>query len=145
MGIALRAIVVAFITSTTLACSAGSEGTTSEALQSDELPAYGMNYGGVDINSIDVSQLADANMALERAWLPVVADVHAYDDLVYRAAKTNVSIVPIVFGYWPGGYTAANRGDWRVKGTQVASDMMRVYFADKGKKGVTDPLATKSR
>lgn len=35
----------------------------------------------------------------------------------------------------------ANRGDWRVKGTQVASDMLRVYFADKGVKGVTDPTA----
>ncbi len=38
----------------------------------------------------------------------------------------------------------ANRGDWRVKGTQVASDMLRVYFADKGRKGVTDPIAAKT-
>lgn len=37
----------------------------------------------------------------------------------------------------------ANRGDWRVKGTQVASDMLRVYFADKGVKGVVDPIASK--
>jgi cell division protein FtsI/penicillin-binding protein 2 len=37
----------------------------------------------------------------------------------------------------------ANRGDWRVKGTQVASDMLRVYFADKGVKGVTDPTGAK--
>ncbi len=37
----------------------------------------------------------------------------------------------------------ANRGDWRVKGTQVASDMLRVYFADKGRKGVINPIATK--
>lgn len=37
----------------------------------------------------------------------------------------------------------ANRGDWRVKGTQVASDMLRVYFADKGRKGVIDPIAAR--
>lgn len=37
----------------------------------------------------------------------------------------------------------ANRGDWKVKGTQVASDMLRVYFADKGKKGVVDPTTVK--
>lgn len=37
----------------------------------------------------------------------------------------------------------ANRGNWRVKGTQVASDMLRVYFADKGFKGVVDPIAAK--
>ncbi len=37
----------------------------------------------------------------------------------------------------------ANRGDWRVKGTQVASDMLRVYFADKGVKGVVNPVASK--
>ena len=36
----------------------------------------------------------------------------------------------------------ANRGDWKVKGTGVASDMLRVYFADKGRKGVTDPTGT---
>ncbi len=38
----------------------------------------------------------------------------------------------------------ANRGDWKVKGTQVASDMLRVYFADQGRKGVIDPLAKKN-
>lgn len=39
----------------------------------------------------------------------------------------------------------ANRGDWKVKGTQVASDLLRVYFADKGKKGVTDPIAARAK
>lgn len=34
----------------------------------------------------------------------------------------------------------ANRGDWRVKATQVASDMLRVYFADKERKGVNSPV-----
>lgn len=38
----------------------------------------------------------------------------------------------------------SNRGDWRVKGTQVASDILRVYFADKERKGVTDPLAARA-
>lgn len=36
----------------------------------------------------------------------------------------------------------ANRGDWKVKGTQVAADILRVYFTDKGRKGVTDPTGT---
>jgi peptidoglycan glycosyltransferase len=39
----------------------------------------------------------------------------------------------------------ANRGDWKVKGTGVASDMLRVYFTDKGRKGVTDPTGTLSK
>jgi peptidoglycan glycosyltransferase len=39
----------------------------------------------------------------------------------------------------------ANRGDWKVKGTQVASDMLRVYFADKGVKGVNDPTGMTKR
>jgi len=33
----------------------------------------------------------------------------------------------------------ANRAQWRVKATNVTCDMLRVYFADKGAKGVTDP------
>lgn len=39
----------------------------------------------------------------------------------------------------------ANRGDWRVKGTEVANDILRVYFADKGRKGVTDPFAARAK
>jgi penicillin-binding protein A len=34
---------------------------------------------------------------------------------------------------------AANRLKWRVKATNVACDMLRVYFADKGAPGVKDP------
>ena len=33
----------------------------------------------------------------------------------------------------------SNRGAWHVKGTHVAADMLRVYFADKGHKGVRSP------
>ncbi len=33
----------------------------------------------------------------------------------------------------------ANRPKWRVKATNVAADMLRVYFADKKMPGVTDP------
>lgn len=33
----------------------------------------------------------------------------------------------------------ANRPKWRVKATNIASDMLRVYFADKKAPGVTDP------
>jgi peptidoglycan glycosyltransferase len=34
----------------------------------------------------------------------------------------------------------ANGEKWRIKATHVASNMLRVYFADKGKPGVTDPI-----
>lgn len=34
---------------------------------------------------------------------------------------------------------AANRPKWRVKATNLACDMLRVYFADKGAPGVKDP------
>jgi peptidoglycan glycosyltransferase len=33
----------------------------------------------------------------------------------------------------------ANHLKWRVKATNVACDMLRVYFADKGAPGVRDP------
>jgi hypothetical protein len=39
----------------------------------------------------------------------------------------------------------ANRGKWRVKGTHVAADMLRLYFADRGAKGVRYPLSFKGR
>jgi cell division protein FtsI/penicillin-binding protein 2 len=39
----------------------------------------------------------------------------------------------------------ANRGKWRIKGTHLASDMLRVYFADRGAKGVSYPLSFKGR
>lgn len=34
---------------------------------------------------------------------------------------------------------AANRHAWRVKATTIAAQMLRVYFADQGRKGVVDP------
>ncbi|MBW2455184.1 MAG: penicillin-binding protein [Deltaproteobacteria bacterium] len=36
-----------------------------------------------------------------------------------------------------------NRGPWRVKGMHVAADMLRVYFADQGAKGVRHPPSFK--
>ena len=35
---------------------------------------------------------------------------------------------------------AANHSSWRVKASTVGAEMMRVYFADKERKGVTDPF-----
>lgn len=40
---------------------------------------------------------------------------------------------------------AANHASWRVKATTVGAEMMRVYFADKGFKGVTDPLGAQAK
>ena len=34
----------------------------------------------------------------------------------------------------------ANGAKWRVKATNVAADMLRVYFADKGAPGVKSPF-----
>ena len=39
----------------------------------------------------------------------------------------------------------SNRGAWHVKGTHVAADMLRVYFADKKRPGVRFPPAFKGR
>jgi cell division protein FtsI/penicillin-binding protein 2 len=39
----------------------------------------------------------------------------------------------------------ANRPKWRVKATNIASDMLRVYFADKKAPGVSDPRDQASR
>jgi len=33
----------------------------------------------------------------------------------------------------------ANRGSWKIKGTHVAADMLRIYFADQGRAGVHYP------
>jgi cell division protein FtsI/penicillin-binding protein 2 len=38
---------------------------------------------------------------------------------------------------------AVNRGAWHVKGTHLASDILRIYFADQGRKGVSFPSGFK--
>jgi cell division protein FtsI/penicillin-binding protein 2 len=40
---------------------------------------------------------------------------------------------------------AANHASWKVKATTVASQMLRVYFADKDRPGVSDPFATRAQ
>jgi hypothetical protein len=45
------------------------------------------------------------------------------------ARKPEVAIAALV----------SNRGAWRVKGMHVAADMLRLYFADQGRKGVHYP------
>jgi peptidoglycan glycosyltransferase len=39
---------------------------------------------------------------------------------------------------------AANHASWKVKASTVASEMLRVYFADKGRPGVTDPFMVRA-
>ncbi len=60
--------------------------------------------------------------------------------------KKNGRLVTWWVGYAPAdapevalSVLAANRHSWRVKATTIASQMLRVYFADKGRKGVVDP------
>ena len=40
---------------------------------------------------------------------------------------------------------AANHASWKVKASTVASEMLRVYFADKGRQGVADPFVSVAR
>ena len=46
-----------------------------------------------------------------------------------RADKPEVALSALV----------TNRGPWHIKGTHVAADMLRIYFADQDKKGVRYP------
>ncbi len=40
---------------------------------------------------------------------------------------------------------AANHASWKVKASTVAAQMLRVYFADKGRKGVIDPFVIRAQ
>jgi peptidoglycan glycosyltransferase len=40
---------------------------------------------------------------------------------------------------------AANHASWKVKATTVGAEMMRVYFNDKGRPGVTDPIGAQAK
>ena len=118
----MRKAILALVAVAGLACGSTTSGTAAEALDSNELPAYGMNYGGVSYDAIHPELLAGAHMGLERAWWPRVDDVHAFDQVMYDAATSNVSIVPIVFGIYPGGYVpATDRAAWRSYLTAVAT------------------------
>ena len=76
------------------------------------------------------------------------------------AGKTGTLTKPVAEGpfytWWVGfapsnkpevalSVLVANRPKWRVKATNIASDMLRVYFADKKAPGVTDPRDAGSR
>jgi len=109
----MRNVILAVLAAAALACGS-SNGTSTEALSSDELPAYGMNYGGVDWANIHPERLAAANMGLERAWWSRVDDVHAFDEMMGNAAANHVMVVPIVFAIYPGGYQpSVHRAAWR--------------------------------
>ena len=75
------------------------------------------------------------------------------------AGKTGTLTKPVAEGpfytWWVGfapsnkpeialSVLVANRPKWRVKATNIAADMLRVYFADKKAPGVTDPRDTGS-
>lgn len=76
------------------------------------------------------------------------------------AGKTGTLTKPVADGpfytWWVGfapsnkpevalSILVANRPKWRVKATNIASDMLRVYFADKKAPGVTDPRGSARR
>jgi peptidoglycan glycosyltransferase len=84
----------------------------------------------------------------DRAGRPFLPDIHVAGKTGTLAKKTDSG--ETLYTWWVGFAPArkpevaiaalvANRGAWRVKGMHVAADMLRVYFADQGRKGVHYP------
>lgn len=117
--VTLAAVALAVVTiGAGLGCSA-SEGTAAEALTSDELPAYGMNYGGLAPKDYDTKMLAQHHLGLARTWWGLSPTTNPdpnqwleWDEQVALAAMGNVSIIPVIFTALGAPYTAADRAQW---------------------------------
>lgn len=82
----------------------------------------------------------------DRAGRPFLPDIPVAGKTGTLATKTPETLVTWWVGFAPAdkpevalSVLVLNRGPWHIKGTHAASDMLRVYFADKGRKGVTYP------
>ncbi|MEM1029500.1 MAG: penicillin-binding transpeptidase domain-containing protein [Myxococcota bacterium] len=82
----------------------------------------------------------------DRAGRPFIPDVR----IAGKTGTLEEKKTGTLFTWWTGFAPAdapevaisaivLNRGAWHIKGTHVASDMLRIYFADKGRKGVRFP------
>ena len=88
----------------------------------------------------------------DRAGRPFLPDIRVAGKTGTLARKKPNTLYTWWVGFAPArkpeialSVLVANRGKWRVKGTHVASDMLRLYFADRGAKGVRYPLSFKGR
>jgi cell division protein FtsI/penicillin-binding protein 2 len=84
----------------------------------------------------------------DRAGRPFLPDIAVAGKTGTLAQKDGSS--EVLYTWWVGFAPArdpevavsvlvANRGAWHVKGTHVAADMLRIYFADQGRAGVHYP------
>ena len=82
----------------------------------------------------------------DRAGRPFIPDVPIAGKTGTLSNKKNGDLITWWVGFAPSdkpevalSALVVNRGPWRIKGTHVASDMLRIYFADRGRAGVSYP------
>ncbi len=88
----------------------------------------------------------------DRAGRPFLPDIRVAGKTGTLAKKNPETLYTWWVGFAPArnpevalSVLVSNRGAWHVKGTHVAADMLRVYFADKKRPGVRFPPAFKGR
>jgi peptidoglycan glycosyltransferase len=82
----------------------------------------------------------------DRAGRPFLADIQVAGKTGTLARKNPETLITWWVGFAPVdkpevaiSTVVLNRGPWRIKGTHVASALLRTYFADTGRKGVRYP------
>jgi len=88
----------------------------------------------------------------DRAGRPFLPDIRVAGKTGTLARKKPNTLYTWWVGFAPArkpevalSVLVANRGKWHIKGTHLASDMLRMYFADRGSKGVSYPASFKGR
>jgi penicillin-binding protein A len=82
----------------------------------------------------------------DRAGRPFLPDIAVAGKTGTLSDKKTDTLITWWVGFAPAdkpevalAAVVLNRGPWHIKGTHVASDMLRLYFADQGRKGVRYP------
>jgi hypothetical protein len=82
----------------------------------------------------------------DRAGRPFLPDISVAGKTGTLASKNPESLITWWVGFAPAdkpevalSTVVINRGPWRIKGTHVAADMLRIYFADQGWDNVRYP------
>jgi cell division protein FtsI/penicillin-binding protein 2 len=82
----------------------------------------------------------------DRAGRPFLPDIAVAGKTGTLATKNPETLVTWWVGFAPAdkpeialSVLVLNRGPWKIKGTHAASEMLRTYFADQGRKGVAYP------
>jgi peptidoglycan glycosyltransferase len=88
----------------------------------------------------------------DRAGRPFLPDIAIAGKTGTLAKKNPETLITWWVGFAPAdkpeiavSVLVLNRGPWHIKGTHAASDMLRVYFADQGRKGVHYPPGFKGK